>query len=234
MTQRVVLESAFVLHSRAYGNTSSIVDLLSLSHGRICAIARGARTIKSRFRGVLRPFVPLLVSWSGTTELMNLTVAEASSIPKEFNGKTLLSGIYLNELLVRLLHRYDPYPEVFLAYQQTLVQLQGQNTELVLRQFEKKLLAQLGYGLPLDKEAETAKPIMADAWYYFDPRRGLFKCPMTKLSANTFQGKHLLALHAGAFDNLENLRAAKQLMRLAIESLLGKNQLKSRELFPPS
>src|ERR1700722_10385018 len=111
---RVNLEPCFVLHSRPYRNTSLIVELLTKHYGRIAAIARSARGPKSRFKGCLQSFVPLLISWSGRGELMYVSAVELQAMPYQLNGKALMSGFYLNELLVRLLLHQDDYSQVFM------------------------------------------------------------------------------------------------------------------------
>ena len=108
MIERILLQPAFVLHLRHFRDTSLLVDFLTKDYGRVGAVARGARSQKSRYRGYLRPFVPLLATWSGRSELMSLNDLEAGGSPMLLEGRALLAGMYLNELLVRLLHQHDP------------------------------------------------------------------------------------------------------------------------------
>ncbi|HNG48185.1 MAG TPA: recombination protein O N-terminal domain-containing protein, partial [Plasticicumulans sp.] len=49
------LEPAWVLHTRPYRDTSLLLELLTLTRGRVGAVARGARGPRSRSRGWLRP-----------------------------------------------------------------------------------------------------------------------------------------------------------------------------------
>ena len=140
MQQKVLLQPCYVLHMRAYRDTSLLLELFSLEHGRISAVARSARGPKSRFKGILQQFVPLLLSWQGRAELMNLSGAEGNGMPHYLTGDALLCGIYLNELLMRLLHRHDAHPGLFTAYQQALVGLQQNQQQITLRLFEKRLL----------------------------------------------------------------------------------------------
>lgn len=231
MTLRIVLQPAFVLHSRPYRDSSLLVDLLTISHGKVHALARSARGAKSRFRGLLRPFVPLLATWSGKTELMNLSTVEGNGLPYELSGEKLLSGIYLNELLVRLLHLFDPHPQLFMAYQQTLVALQQtQEHEYILRIFEKQLLKEMGYGIQFDKDI-VGEALEPEQHYVFDPKHG-FSCSNNLVQNKAiFLGKHIIALHNETMQSKEEFKAAKYLMRIAIESLLGDKPPKSRELF---
>ncbi|MCB1827507.1 MAG: DNA repair protein RecO, partial [Coxiellaceae bacterium] len=116
MTQRVLCQHARVLHARSFRETSLLVDFFTQEHGRVCAVARGARTQRSKFRGLLQPFIPVTISWSGRSDLVTLSDAEPCGMPLSFSGTALLSGLYINELLVRLLARHDPHPELFMYY----------------------------------------------------------------------------------------------------------------------
>ena len=104
---------------------------------------------KSRFKGYLQIFSPLLASWSGKRDLMNLNHLELIGLPYQLTGEPLLCAFYLNELLLRLLPKDDPYPEIFTDYQETLKALEFpvNGVAPILRRFEKRLLDHLGYGL---------------------------------------------------------------------------------------
>lgn len=226
---RATLKPTFILHSRPLSETSLLLDVFTESNGRISLLAKGAR---ARFRGLLRPFTPLLISWSGKTELMSLSAAELSAVPFNITGNALFSGIYLNELLVRVLPRFDAYPDIFHAYQTTLLALQNSpQQESNLRLFEKTLLIELGYGFALDRETTNGRAIQAEKFYEFMPGRGLSQCEAYDSADHIFSGKCLLALHEGVLHEPEDLRAAKRLNRIAITTLLGEKRLKSREFF---
>ena len=69
---------------------------------------------------------------------------------------------------MRLLHRHESHPELFVAYNQALVRLNNHDPEEVtLRIFEKYLLESLGYGLILDHDVITGEPINQDQDYYY-------------------------------------------------------------------
>jgi len=225
---RVVLQPAFVLHTRAFRDTSLLVDLFTIKYGRISCLARGAKSSKSKLRGLLLPFVPLLVSWSGKSDLVTLSKVETNNQPYNITGTNLLSGLYLNELLVRLLAYHDPHPNIFRAYQNTLNNLQNnENIQITLRLFEKQLLAEIGYGLQLTKDAQN-KPILANNYYHYKYEHGFIKC--LEHDQNTFSGKSLLALYNNKLADINTLTEIKHLMRLIYNHLLGDKSLKSREL----
>lgn len=229
MMQRVILEPAFILHRRPYSNTSLIIELLSLNYGRVSILARSARGLKSRYKGRLDLFFPLLVSWAGRNDLKYLGDVELNGMPCFLEGKSLLCGFYLNELLMRLLHHDDPYHHLFRSYQEALDQLINGHLETILRCFEKRLLEELGYGLPLQCEVKTNIPIKADQFYQYHPEQGFFLCGKGE-EKDIFYGKSLLALREEKFFDDESLKDIKRLMRITLGRLLGKKPLKSREL----
>ena len=235
MAQITYLEPAFILHARPFRNTSLLLDLFTEQHGRMSAVARGARGPRSKTCGLLQPFVPLLLSWSGRTELVTLRDVESGGAFPQFNNHTLLSSFYLNELLLRLLHRHDPHPELFQAYRHVLQGLESQlQVERILRLFEKKLLTELGYGLILDREASTHCAIEAEGLYRFQIEIGFMRIEIHAHDVHSnaiFPGRSVLSLHHEQLADTESLRDAKRLTRLALAPLLGPQPLKSRELF---
>src|SRR5579864_2653859 len=106
-TERVAMTPAFVLHQYPWRETSRIVEIWSREHGRMGLVARGVRRPKSPYRGVLQPFMPLLMSWSQRGELGNLSAAEMAGPRPALRGRPLLAAYYLNELLLKLLPRQD-------------------------------------------------------------------------------------------------------------------------------
>ena len=232
MLSVVNLQPAYVLHSRAYRDTSALLEIFALDYGRVSLVARGVKGTKARYKGLLQPFVPLLMSWQGKGELMTLRMAEPHGIAHNLMGNTLLCGLYLNELLVKLLHRYDAHPELFLSYQQTLIALQEKDQQqIVLRLFEKNLLTELGYALQLEYEAITHQPIDVERFYFFNPTQGLLPCLNPNQQPNVFQGENLLAIHNNNFAHSAYMRDAKRLIRIALNHLLEGKTIRSRELF---
>jgi DNA repair protein RecO len=224
------LQPAFVLHTRSYRETSLLVDFFTLDCGRISAVAKGARRRCSIFKGILSPFVPLLAGFSGNGELKILVKAETEGARYELINKALFSGLYLNELLMRVLLFNEAYPELYLAYQRILGELATlENLEENLRRFEKTLLVTLGYGLQLNCTAKN-EPILEQSRYGFKFGVGIFRFDGDD-NGDSFLGSSLLALEKGELTTVEALRDAKRLLRLALKAVLGNKTIKSRELF---
>lgn len=231
MHHRIDLTPAYVLHSRPFRNTSLLVDLFTQQHGLISAVARSARGSKSRYQGQLQLFTPMLVSWSGMHELKTLGNIELNGMPIQLNQKPLFCGFYLNELLIRLLHKEDPHPKLFDFYHQSLYHLEKNDSiPVTLRLFEKKILDELGYGLPLKQEAKTREKIQPDCLYLYEHHHGFILCEQDN-TQNIFSGSDLIAIAEEKLDNDEILQTAKRLTRTAIQYLLGNKKLNSREFF---
>lgn len=229
------LDPAYVLHSRPYRDSSALVDLFTLQQGMQRVVWRGARGQRRKLAP--QPFMPLLVGMVGRTELKTLTQAEVAGSFALLQGETLFSGLYLNELLVRLLAAGDPQPILFAAYQQALEQLAGgAQVEPLLRRFEWQLLDNLGYGFSLVQDG-GGRPIDSQQRYIWHPTDGLQPLTDALLHNAGMPGAALLAMAADDWSAISTLRAAKQLMRQALGVQLGDRPLVSRSLFvrqPPS
>jgi DNA repair protein RecO (recombination protein O) len=227
---RVLLQPAFVLHRRPYRDTSLLLEGFGQDHGRLGLVARGAAGPRSRLKGLLQPFAPLLLSWTGAGELVTLTAAEEAGRPFPLPPQRVLAGLYVNELLLRLLPRLDPHPGLFAAYRQLLAELAtASGEEPPLRRFEKRLLEELGYGLTLDREAASGAPIVAEQQYCYVLDRG----PLAgQVGAGVpISGRGLLALRDGVLGDPAVLKEVKRLTRAALAEQLRGRALKTRELY---
>ncbi|GAA6131993.1 DNA repair protein RecO [Halopseudomonas sabulinigri] len=220
------LQPAYVLHSRPYRDSSALVDLLTLREGMQRVVWRGAR----RGRGVKpQPFTPLLLNLYGRGELKTLQQAEVAGSHVRLQGEALFSGLYLNELLVRLLSTGDPQTLLFAAYQTALEQLASERAvEPVLREFEWQLLELLGYGFSLEVDAEGA-PLQPQGLYHWDAEQGLSRTEQSQ--PGLLPGSGLLAMASGDWQHAAALHTAKRLMRKALAVHLGDRPLVSRQLF---
>lgn len=226
---RIQLEPAYVLHSRSFRETSLIVESFTRDHGRVAVVARGAKSPKSRWRNVLQPFRPLLMSWNQKTELGTLTAADQVATPPALQGQALYCGLYLNELLIRLLHRGDPHPEIFENYRHVLTKLAADMPpQPLLRLFEKHLLEAVGYALVLDREYQGEQEIQPGNWYDYQPDRGAIRCAGP--GEGRLSGDALLALHTEQLEGT-HLKELRMLMRAVISYHLGGKPLASQSLF---
>jgi len=179
---------------------------------------------------VLRPFVPLLVSWSGGADGGTLTAAEAPVATPALAPGRLFSGYYLNELLLKLLPREDRHETLFDAYAAALVGLASGDEQLSLRSFERVLLDELGYGVELSRDAATGRPLDADRYYHFEPGRGVLAVRDADPVAGGNAGRDVLAVARGDFASPEALKAARAIYGAAIAQCLEGRGLASRDV----
>jgi DNA repair protein RecO (recombination protein O) len=218
---RIENQPAFILHARAWRETSLLIEAFTRDHGRVGLVARGVRGAKTRFaRASLQPLQPLLLGWSARGELGTLTSAEQTGSPWRFSGDALFAGMYVDELVLRLLSRNDAHPVAFGALTECLARLAaGDGIAWALRRFERDLLADLGYALMLTHTADGA-PIELDAPYSYIGDAG----PIPWREGAGFvrvAGSALLALDRDERPNATDLADLRKLMRSIIRELAG-------------
>jgi DNA repair protein RecO (recombination protein O) len=234
---RASLESGYVLHLRPWRESSLLVEFFSRTQGRVALIARGAKSARARggsAAALLQPFTPLQCSWSGRSQLRTLTGCESLGPALRLPGRRLYSGLYMNELLVRLLHHDDPHQKLFDHYAAVLSMLSAEadsSEEIPLRRFELVLLEELGYGFALDSDGLSGEALEPQAWYHYHEEYGLVQATeAASRKLPRFLGEDLLALSQGDFSGAARL-CAKRLMRQALAVQLGDKPLHSRDLF---
>ncbi|MDB5964489.1 MAG: repair protein RecO [Polaromonas sp.] len=175
-TKRISDEPAYVLHRYDWSESSLILEVFTRTHGRVALVARGAKKPTSSFRPILLPLQPLHVAFGGDAEIRNLKSAEWQGGHVMPTGDALLSGYYLNELLMRLLARDDPHPALFDAYAATVQLLASQATDtlqVALRAFELRLLRDIGLLPALDLQTATLAALDPELPYVLLAEAGL-------------------------------------------------------------
>jgi DNA repair protein RecO (recombination protein O) len=230
--QRIDGASAFLLHAYPYSETSLVVDVFSRDHGRLPLLARGARRPRSALRGTLIGFQLLELGWFGSGEVKTLAKAEWCGGTPLLQGRCLLLGYYLNELLLKLLPREDAHADLFESYADAVGALaNGAADAPELRRFEKSLLREIGYGLTLAQDADGA-PVQAGQRYRYFVERGLIAVEGEKFGEGlTLAGKTLLDMDADDYRDPRTLAESKLLMRQLVAHQLGDKLLQSRRVF---
>ncbi len=230
MSRRVQQEPGYILHHRPFRDSSQILDVLTRDHGKIAVVARGSRGVRSRLAGVLRPFLPLRVSWVAKSDLGTLTGAEAAGPPAGLQGDALLAAYYVNELMLHFLHRHDPQPEIFALYADAIPTLgSGADVAATLRSVELELLGLLGYATSLETVAGTHEALDPERNYDYRVDQG--PVPVSRSAGPlVFRGSLLLGIAARQFDDGDVLQAAGRLLRSVIDYHLGGKELQSRKV----
>ena len=228
------MQPAWVLGRQSYRDSSYMVDFLTASDGRLSAVVKGAHR-KQRggmMAALMQPFQPLLVKFGGNSELKYVAAAESAGISLTLIGETLFSGLYLNELLTRLLPKFDAAPTLFAAYGDSIEIIStSDDPELTLRRFELLLLEELGYQVQWQRDYQE-HPIQQTALYCYQPERGFVPSREADTSL-VISGVQLSTLADWQLSGCaidETCQAKlKGIMRLAIDQRLGGRPLKVRE-----
>ncbi|MDP1607637.1 MAG: DNA repair protein RecO [Rhodocyclaceae bacterium] len=228
--QRIDGAAAFLLHAYPFSETSLIIEVFTRDHGRLALLARGARRPRAALRGVLLAFQPLELGWFGNGEVKTLARAEWQGGVPFLQGNDLLLGYYLNELLLKLLAREDAHAALYDAYAAALLALSGGASHAeVLRRFEKALLAELGYGLTLDRDAEGGAVQVAEEYRYQIERGAVLA--VRGGAGLAVSGKTLLDMAADDYADPRTLMECKQLMRHLLGHYLNGQTLQTRRVF---
>ncbi len=227
---RVELQPCWVLHRRAWRESSLLVEVLTPSWGRLGLVARGARGARSPWRGLLEPFIPLQASWTRRGEMGTLSALEPIGDSVRLGGRALWCGLYVNELLMRLTGRDDPAPELFTLYGRLMLALTDPaGLAVALRRFELALLDLMGVMPDLAHEADGNRVVIAEGLYHVDPERG--PRAVSRPGPDVFGGDLLLALAHDRIEDAEVAARSRALTRLLLDRQLGGKPLHARSLF---
>ena len=230
---RIALQPAFLLHRKPYRDSSRIYDFFTLEHGVISVMAKSVwrKEKGGSLASLIQPFTPLLISFVGRASLKTLSKVELADNHKNLTGERIFCALYLNELLLKLVGRNIPYPELFGYYSRSLDALKiATYVEEPLRSFELFLLAELGYEIDLETDS-TGSPINECANYLYEPAHGFTKIQSEIVDeGGRYLGRDILKMAKGEFNQVS--AALKRLLRVTLSYHLGEKELQSRSLFP--
>ena len=254
MTQPAERQPGYVLHRRAYRESSALVELLTRDFGLVGAVMRGVKRSPRSARD-LEPFGRIAVSWRGRGQLVTVLRAE-TVVRRNLSGDALFAGLYINELLVKTLGREEPVADLFDGYDAAIASLaEVQSTatgsptcndsstdggerrgydelEPILRTFERRLLDELGYGIAFDVDVANGRPIEPGRLYRVVDGEGFREVDKQETTpVKVFDGAQIAAMNAGEFGDRAVLQGAKQILRRAIAVRLGGKPLVTRRLF---
>lgn len=164
-------DEGIIIGTRRHGETSLIVELMTLGHGRHLGLVRGGRSRKHQ--PVLQPGNSVTAVWRARLDehLGNYTIeATRQRAARLIEGRAGLYGIQTLAALLRLLPERDPHPLLYAALDAIVDRLDDALVagELVAR-FELQLLDDLGFGLDLESCAATGDN---DGLVFVSPKSG--------------------------------------------------------------
>ena len=240
-TKRISDEPAYVLHHYDWSESSLILEVFTRHYGRIALVAKGVKRPTSSFRPILLPLQPLHLAFGGDAEIRTLKAAEWMGGHVMPTGDALMSGIYLNELLLTLLARDDPHPGLFDVYGnvvQVIASEHGEVLEPALRAFELLLLREIGLLPTLDAQTMTLLDLHPDDRYTLVPEGGLRQT--NKADRTSLSGAQWIALQHSLADDAPfttTLRACAEVMaelkpqlRMLLNYHCGVTTLRTRQM----
>jgi len=174
--RRIADEPAFVLHRYDWSESSVILETFTRHYGRVAVVAKGAKRPSSSFRPVLLPLQPLRLNFGGEGDIRALKSAEWVGGHVMPTGDALMSGYYLNELVLTLLARDDSHTGLFDIYAMAVRLLAAEHGEIlqtVLRSFELLLLREIGLLPALNVQTATLSSLDEEMRYTLVPEGGL-------------------------------------------------------------
>jgi DNA repair protein RecO (recombination protein O) len=240
-TKRIADEPAFVLHRYDWSESSLILEVFTRHYGRVALVAKGAKKPSSSLRPILLPLQPLQVAFGGDAEIRTLRSAEWTGGYVMPTGDALLSGYYLNELLLTLLARDDPHAALFDVYAHVVRVIASEHGEVLqaaLRTYELLLLREVGLLPQLDVQTMTLEPLEPDLAYVLVPEGGLrLAGPDDRVGLTGAQWQALqaaIADHAPFTTTLRACAAAMSALKPQLRALLhyhcGVKTLRSRQM----
>ncbi|QOL25580.1 DNA repair protein RecO [Thalassotalea sp. LPB0316] len=219
-------QQAYLLHSRPFKEHQLIIDLLTQRDGKVSAVISSGHSLKANKRGILQPFSLFSLQLSGRHQLKKASQLESCHQHRVLVGNSLYSGLYINELLVRLLPECVPCELLFEQYGQAIESLNKSDTiEPILRTFEMQLLDELGFSLNFTTVEESSHQ-----YWQFIAEQGFVEANQGS-QLPIYQRSDLLNIAQANYQAQSVLTTHKVLMRQMINHLLGHKPLKSRELF---
>lgn len=227
---KVELTPCYILHHRDYKESSLLLEIFAKEHGRLSLVAKGIKRNKKAASYHL--YQKYFLSWVAKSELGTLTDIEPAGTMMLLKPAKMMAGFYINEIILRLLHKHESHHELFDAYDKVLQSLlHDQPENIVLRYFEKSLLQSLGYGLVLRNDVVTGKKIIADQDYFYEPDKGPSLLHQDEKSNRKISGQTLLQIDSETLSTTEAMFEAKALFKLILQRYLGDTPLASRMLY---
>jgi len=232
-------QPAWVLSRKSYGDNGLLVEIFGAVSGRCSGVVRGAHRKRrgGSMASLLQPFQPLLISLVGRSELKAVRQVESASVGYRLRGDALMSGLYLNELLTRVLPRFDVMPELFAAYGRAIDSLNETAPDQTLRRFELSLLTSLGYQINWVTD-DCGEPIQLASRYRYESERGFCGVPVGSDRPDEvllYTGEQIasFARWSEADEPLsrEALQRLKGITRIALSQLMAGRALHTRSLF---
>lgn len=174
--ERTIRTNAVILRHQEMGEADRLLTLFTEQTGKVRAIAKGVRKVRSRKAGHLEPFTYSNIQFAKGRELFIITQAETINafLPLRQTLIGLGQAAYVIELVDRFTYEDEENSAIFWLIVRTLGRLENQSdTNLVLRYFEMRLLDLLGFRPELHKCVSCKRDIVAEDQFFSAERGGI-------------------------------------------------------------
>ena len=177
--ERTLRDEAVVLHHGDWGEADRLLGLYTRENGKLRALAKGVRRIRSRKAGHLEPFTRVKLMLARGRDLWIVTQAETvdAYLPLREDLQRIAQASYVVELLDRFSYEEGPNRLIYQVLTETLTRLSTQpDLFLALRYYEIRLLDLLGFRPELVNCVRCGELIQAQD-QFFSANLGGALCP---------------------------------------------------------
>ena len=224
---RTIRTDAIVLRHRDWGEADRLLWLFTRKEGKVQAIAKGIRKIRSRKAGHLEPFTSANLLLARGRDFFIITQAETIDPYLTVRGDLIRVGYasYIVELLDRFTHDEQDNLQLYQLLKETLTRInEEEQPSLAVRYYEIRLLDLLGYRPHLFQCVNCESEIKPQDQYFSISLGGVL-CPncgpgmpgAAKITMNTL--KYLRHFQRNSYQAISNVRLSPELNR-TLESLM--------------
>ena len=158
---------AIVIRRVNFGEADRLVTLYARDHGKIAAVAKGARKPKSRFAGRLELFTHIraLLAVGKTLDVVSQIEVVEPFAPLRADLTRFGYASLVAELMDRATADREPAPEIFRALCAALTLIADGDAERASLWFAARILALIGYAPVVGRCAVCGRPIAGSAAY---------------------------------------------------------------------
>jgi len=141
-----------ILRRFPLNEADELVTIMTEDYGKIGAIAKGSRRIKSKFCGRIELFYEVFITYYQGRSLANLNEIEIVNVSPalDMNLKSKSILFCISEITQKLVADSQESPEIFELLRDTLAHFDEKNSETILYAYSIKLLTLLGFMSPWD------------------------------------------------------------------------------------
>ncbi|MFT5007850.1 MAG: DNA repair protein RecO (recombination protein O) [Reinekea sp.] len=212
---RAVRTEALLIHAWPYRETDFLVELMTEKCGRIRCHMRNSRP------EAFRPFEIKVTQIKGYFTTSDFRYTQALLIR---HNEARLIGLYVNELVYRLVPTALPDESLYGSYLATLAHLEVRiRVQAALRFFEQRVLQLIGHALDYRTDRDS-QGIVEQQSYNFIPNSGFDINPEGR-----YTGRQLLSVAQADYDVAGALTLARECQQQQIEAILQPQALFSRK-----